>query len=119
MSIDMGGIVALSLVALMTTLDASQAVPDTSTPAYVSSAACAECHLEEHAAWTTSHHRWALRQPTAETVLGDFNNAAFEHQNARSRFFRRKGTYFIETNGANGTPAQFEIKYVVRIKPGV
>ena len=86
-------------------------------PVYVSSTVCAECHLKEHAAWSTSHHSWALRQPTPETVLGDFNAATFDHKGSRWRFLRHNDGFFIETDGANGKPEEFEIKYTVGVEP--
>jgi hypothetical protein len=39
---------------------------------------------------------------TAQTVLGDFSNAAFRHQGITSRFFRQGGKYFAHTNGPDG-----------------
>ena len=85
--------------------------------AFVSSETCATCHTAAYKAWQGSHHSWALREPTPENVLGDFNDATFEHQGVRSRFFRRNGAPFIETDGADGKPAEFEIKYTVGVTP--
>lgn len=86
-------------------------------PTHVSSAACADCHRQEHAAWSKSHHSWALRLPTPENVLGNFDDAVFEHKGVRARFFRRDGKFFIETDAPDGKPAEFEIKYTVGVEP--
>ncbi len=87
------------------------------TPAHVGSEACHTCHASEAAAWAGSHHSWALRPPTPESVLGDFGNARFDHKGLTSRFFRKDGRYFVETDGADGKLATFEIKYAVGVAP--
>ena len=95
----------------------SHAASAASAPAHVNSAVCEECHKKEHAAWSNSHHSWALRLPTPENVLGNFDDAVFDHKGVRSRFFRRDGEFFIETDGPDGKPAEFEIKYTVGVEP--
>src|SRR5262245_53456518 len=84
---------------------------------YAGSAACAGCHEAEHKAWQDSHHGWALREATPENVIGDFNDAAFTHKNITSRFFRKDGKYFVETDGADGRMATFEVRYAVGVAP--
>src|SRR5262245_54379890 len=74
---------------------------------YAGSAACAGCHEAQHKAWRDSHHGWALREATPENVIGDFNDAAFTQKNITTRFFRKDGKYFVETDGADGQPATF------------
>ena len=87
------------------------------TPGFTGSAACGTCHEQQLDAWQGSHHGWALREPTAENVLGDFNDARFEHKGITSRFFRDGGRFLVETDGADGKLATFEIKYVVGVEP--
>ncbi|WFU51144.1 tetratricopeptide repeat protein [Sinorhizobium terangae] len=86
-------------------------------PKFVGSQACATCHAAQTEAWAGSHHSWALREPTAGSVLGDFDNAAFEHKGITSRFFRKNDRYFVETDGAAGKPTTLEIRYVVGVEP--
>jgi tetratricopeptide (TPR) repeat protein len=107
----------LSVGFVVTPGDTIQAAPKSSGPAHVSSAACADCHQKEHKAWSKSHHGWALRKATPENVLGNFNDAVFEHQDVRSRFFKRGAGFFIETDGPDGKPAEFEIKYTIGVEP--
>ncbi len=64
-----------------------------------------------------SHHSWALREPAPANVLGDFNDARFTHRGLTSRFFRRDGRYFVETDDAGGALKEFEVKYVVGVTP--
>lgn len=87
------------------------------TPAFVSGAACIECHEEADEAWRDSHHSWALRVPTPENVLGNFNDAVFEHRGVVSRFFQRDDAFFIETDDADGQRATFQIAYTVGVAP--
>jgi predicted CXXCH cytochrome family protein len=90
---------------------------NSSGPGYVSATVCAECHMDAYNAWQDSHHSWALREPTPKTVLGDFDDAAYEHRGVRSRFFKRDDKFIIETDGPDGKLAEFEIKYTVGVAP--
>ncbi len=87
------------------------------TPGFVGSDACGACHEAQFDAWQDSHHGWALREPAAENVLGDFDDATFEHKGVVSRFFREGEDFFIETDGADGRLARFKIRYVVGVEP--
>lgn len=85
--------------------------------AYVDEAACAACHRTEHQAWTASHHDLAMQRATAETVLGDFDDATFSHLGVTSRFFTRAGRFFVNTEGADGRLADFELTYTFGVEP--
>ena len=85
--------------------------------AYVDEAACAECHQAEHEAWSGSHHDLAMQPTTAETVLGDFGDATFTHQGMTSRFFTRDGRFYVNTEGADGQFADFELAYTFGVEP--
>jgi predicted CXXCH cytochrome family protein len=85
--------------------------------AYVGDRSCAECHAKESREWLGSHHQRAMQPATDETVLGDFRNARFERAGAVSRFFKREDKYFVNTEGAAGKPADFEIKYTFGVAP--
>ena len=86
-------------------------------PGFVGSQACGACHATQFQAWSSSDHSWALRTPTAESVLGDFEDARLEHNGLTSRFFQRDGRYFVETDGADGKLETFQIRYVVGVAP--
>jgi tetratricopeptide (TPR) repeat protein len=92
---------------------------DNSLPAlaFVGSTTCADCHQNEAQMWQTSQHKKAMAHATAETVLGDFNDAGFEYYGVLSRFFQRDGKYFVETDGSDGKLATFEIKYTFGVEP--
>jgi len=78
---------------------------------FVGGALCKECHEKEYAAWTGSHHERAMLEPTAESVLGDFKDARFSQYGVETRFTQRDGKYFITTEGADGKPHEFPVRY--------
>lgn len=86
-------------------------------PSYVGSQQCAACHNNAMAAWRDSHHALAWTEPTPETVLGDFDDAVFDHHGIRTRFFRRDGVYLIETDGPDGQNTTYDVKGVAGIAP--
>ena len=85
--------------------------------AFVGSEACADCHQHEAQLWRTSQHKKAMAHATAQSVLGDFNDARFEYYGVLSRFFQRDGKFFVETDGSDGKLATFQIKYTFGIEP--
>jgi predicted CXXCH cytochrome family protein len=84
---------------------------------FVGSEACAGCHRSEAELWRGSQHRLAMQHATVKSVLGDFNDAGFDYHGVRSRFFRRDNKFMVETDGPDGKPAMFEIKYTFGIDP--
>jgi predicted CXXCH cytochrome family protein len=85
--------------------------------AYLGTAQCAGCHKQELVQWQGSHHDWAMKAATADTVLGDFNNATFTHQGARSTFTRKDGAFYVNTQGAGGEYQTFKIDYTFGVEP--
>jgi len=90
---------------------------DLSEAAFTGSDACAECHREQHALWKGSHHDRAMELADETTVLGDFDEALFTHQGVTTRFFRRDGRFFFNTEGADGQLADFEVAYTFGVEP--
>ncbi|WP_341511529.1 tetratricopeptide repeat protein [Bradyrhizobium sp. ISRA442] len=84
---------------------------------YVGSQSCAVCHPTETGLWQQSQHKLAMAHATEATVLGDFNGVTFEHFGVRSRFFRKDGKFFVETDGPDGNLAEYEIKYTFGVDP--
>ena len=80
------------------------AAPAAIAPAhYVGTAQCASCHEAEHAAWLDSHHRHAMRAPSSESVLGDFDDAVFEAPDGELRFSTEDEFYLVTAPGPDGT----------------
>ncbi len=92
-------------------------VPAPAPPTYAGTARCAACHAAETAAWRGSHHDRAMQEPSAESVVGDFDDARFEHFGVTSRFFRRDGRPLVETEDADGKLAEFEVAWTFGVDP--
>jgi predicted CXXCH cytochrome family protein len=113
--VTVAGVLALSSIGLMTTTVRCGAAEN--DPTFVGSAACDGCHEGKMAAWRGSHHDLAMQEATADTVLGDFDDASFTHADATSRFFKRDGKFFVNTDGPDGELADFEIRYTFGVYP--
>jgi predicted CXXCH cytochrome family protein len=87
------------------------------TAAFVGSVTCAGCHQRETQLWRGSHHEHAMDHATEKSVLGDFANATFDYYGVKSRFFRKDDKYYVETDGADGKLATFEVKYTFGLAP--
>ena len=90
---------------------------ESATATFVGSETCAGCHRSEAEHWRGSQHKLAMQHATDKSVLGDFADASFDHYGVRSRFFRKDGKFFVETDGPDGKLATFEIKYTFGLDP--
>ncbi|NJD31052.1 MAG: tetratricopeptide repeat protein [Gammaproteobacteria bacterium] len=98
--------------------EASTLPAQASHPAgYVGSQACARCHSAESAAWSGSQHAVAMQAAGERTVLGNFDDATFEHFGVTSRFFRRDGKFMVRTDGPDGRLADFEVSHTFGVYP--
>ena len=84
---------------------------------FIGTSQCAGCHEGEFNLWKNSHHDLAMKEATAESVKGDFNNTEFEAQGVSSRFYKKDNRYFVETEGFDGEYGDFEITYTFGIEP--
>lgn len=108
---------ALLLALLFALLACSREGRAEETASHVGSQACADCHAEQFRAWRGSQHARAMQHATPETVLGDFADARFVYAGVASRFYRRDGRFFVETDGADGQLGEFEIRYTFGVEP--
>src|SRR5262245_46405996 len=88
-----------------------------SAATFVGSESCVGCHQAQAQLWRASQHQRAMQHATDKAVLGDFNDASFDHYGVRSRFFRKDGKFLVETDGADGKLATFEVKYIFGVDP--
>ena len=86
-------------------------------PDYVTSQTCKSCHAHAYETWQGSHHDWALKPASPETVLGDFSETVFEHFGVRSRFNRLGDEFWVETEGSDGVLRSFQVLYTVGVTP--
>jgi predicted CXXCH cytochrome family protein len=92
--------------------------PVAESPAtFVDERSCLECHASQVQAWVGSHHDLAMQEATAATVLGDFADARFSKDGVQTRFFQRDGKFWVRTDGEDGRPADFEVKYTFGVEP--
>ena len=58
-----------------------------------------------------------MRHADSTSVLGDFDDATFEHFGVTSRFFTQGDRYYVNTEGVGGVASDFEIKYTFGVEP--
>jgi hypothetical protein len=69
---------------------------------YVGSAACLECHADQHASWTASYHRTMTQAVTPEIVAGRFDGKSFEHYGWNFRPERVGDDFYLNIEGITG-----------------
>ena len=109
-----------ALVLLLAVINSSEAADQSHKlpgKGFVDSAVCAECHAAEAEAWQGSHHDLAMQVADEQSVLGDFNNTEFTHDGDVTKFFRKSGKYYVNTQGPQGKRADFEVKYTFGVVP--
>ena len=84
---------------------------------YVGTGTCKQCHETQYQLWSGSHHELAMQVADERTILGDFNDASFEHFDTPSTFFRRDEDFFVNTLGPDGEPADYQIAYTFGAEP--
>lgn len=84
---------------------------------YVGDKKCGDCHQKEYADWKISDHAKAILPANDTTVEGDFNDVTFSSNGVTSRFFRKDGKFFANTQGDDGKNHDYEIKYTFGFRP--
>ena len=82
--------------------DKADALTSSGDATYVGDQSCQGCHSKEFDLWKQSDHFKAMEPANDSTVLGDFNNVSLTADGITSRFFRKEGKYFINTQGPDG-----------------
>jgi tetratricopeptide (TPR) repeat protein len=118
----MGGLAALAVIvaAVPLSLLRSPAVVaggETPAPAFVGSAACADCHQVQHDLWHLSDHDRAMDVATEKTVLGDFDDAEITVHGVTSRFYSRDGRFYVWTEGPEGEMGEHEVTHTFGHEP--
>jgi len=78
---------------------------------------CQGCHPGAYDEWTGSHHDLAMQEATDENVLGNFNEVTFTSKGITSRFFKKEGKFFVNTEGPEGKYEDFEVIYTFGVEP--
>jgi len=84
---------------------------------YVGRSTCTECHADQTAAWTGSDHDLAMQSADETTVLGDFADLEVTHYGVTSTFYRKDGKFMVRTEGPDGKPQDYEIRYTFGVRP--
>lgn len=90
---------------------ASAPSPPPAAAQFVGTSACVACHEEAAREWRASDHAHAMLEPSDEALRGDFSGVTLRTGEHETRFFRRDGKPFVRTEGADGKPADFAIRY--------
>jgi hypothetical protein len=67
--------------------------------------------------WQSSQHAAAMQEATDQTVLGDFGAATLSYGGVTSTFFKKDGKFWVTTEGPDGKPADFQIRYTFGVSP--
>jgi hypothetical protein len=104
-------------LAILLALPCVAAAAETTVPAYVGSAACADCHEAATAAWAGSHHAAAWTEPSPATVRADFDGTTFEGAGMSVRFRMEDGGYHADVTESDGSRRDYAVHSVVGIEP--
>ena len=84
---------------------------------YVGKEACFTCHQREFNLWLGSHHDLAMQVANDTTILANFNNTSFTHFGVTSKFYKREGKFYVETEGLDGKNHEYLVSYAFGVSP--
>lgn len=87
------------------------------TPQFAGSEACVDCHVDQYAAWTDSHHDLAMQLAEESTVLGDFERSSFDYFGSITEFFREADNFVIRTANADGEREDYVVTHTFGVSP--
>jgi predicted CXXCH cytochrome family protein len=58
-----------------------------------------------------------MQAATAQSVLGNFDNARFTYAGVTSSFFRRGDKFIVKTDGPDGKLHEYEVRYTFGVEP--
>lgn len=84
---------------------------------FVGDQSCQSCHKKEYDLYKQSDHFRAMMPVSDSSVFGNFNNVTLTADGVTSRFFKKDGKYYINTQGPDGKNQDFEVLYTFGYKP--
>lgn len=99
------------------TAEQSAREPVAAKAEYIGHQACIDCHRKQYDLYVGSDHDMAMDVATEETVLGNFENVSFDHLGVQSRFYKKDGKFYVNTEGPDGKFNDYQIKYVFGVRP--
>ena len=112
-------VILLSPVVYLLKAQTVEPIPAAGPAEFVGSEKCKKCHETAYNKWRGSHHDLAMDVANDTTVLGDFADANYTdpYNNVTSRFYRQDGKFFVQTEGPDGQPGDFEITHTFGAYP--
>jgi len=112
-------VILLSPIVYLLKAQTVEPVPAAGPAEFVGSEKCKRCHEIAYNKWRGSHHDLAMDVANETTVLGDFTDANYTdpYNNVTSRFYRQDGKFFVQTEGPDGQPGDFEITHTFGAYP--
>lgn len=86
-------------------------------PAYVGSAACADCHQAEAEAWRPSHHARAWLPATADNILADFDGTEFRLGDMQVAFRVDDAGHYATVTERDGSSRDYKVHSVAGVTP--
>ncbi|MCP4123547.1 MAG: tetratricopeptide repeat protein [Bacteroidetes bacterium] len=87
------------------------------TEGYIGAEACRSCHAEAYELWEGSHHDWAMKIATDETVFGNFNDHKITLDGVDYHFYQEGEAYRIHVTEINGTIETYTIDHTFGVTP--
>jgi len=95
-----------------------EAAEPTTAESWVGSQRCGECHAEELAAWTGSHHELAMQPASAASVRGRFDGEARALDGETwTPVQPEPGHYRVRTPEGDGEPNEVEVAFAFGVFP--
>ncbi|NML28011.1 tetratricopeptide repeat protein [Zoogloea dura] len=107
---------AILLIALFVNILSAVPAP-AAQHSLVDEAGCAACHAAQQRSHAGSQHARAMQSATAATVKGLFDGGSFRQDGQLTRFFRRGGRFFVNTDGPDGRRRDFEVHHTFGLEP--
>ena len=106
------------LLLLLFIANNAYAVPQVKTHNnFVGSERCAQCHEAETKQWKQSHHAKSMMLPSAESVLGDFNNKEVTFNDVTTRFTQNEQGYYINTQNEEKKQQTYKVEFTFGYTP--
>jgi predicted CXXCH cytochrome family protein len=86
-------------------------------PGFVGSATCGECHVDEHAAWSESHHALAMQPATGISMLGAFDGQVLRHGPEQVRPIHDASGFAFEVRTGAAAPSTLRVTHAFGVAP--
>ncbi|SDW53371.1 Tetratricopeptide (TPR) repeat [Lutibacter oricola] len=84
---------------------------------FVGGSSCKTCHESEYNSWKDSHHDQAMKLADSVSILANFNNTKFTHKGVTSKFYKKDGDFYVNTQGEDGKYHEYKIIYTFGFTP--